>query len=73
MTWTEAATEAARLGFNAYRNPRGEVSPLLAPFSSRPGDWKIEGGLIVSPLGPRFVLLAARPEMFDTVPMPRPK
>lgn len=72
MTWTEAATEAAQFGFNAYRNARGEVHPLLAPHTSRPGDWKLEGGRIVSPLGPRFMLVMVRPETFDTVPLPRP-
>ena len=62
MTWTEAATAAAQHGFNAYRNSRGELQLLLGDFTSRPGDWKLEDGRIVSPLGPRFMLVMVRPE-----------
>ena len=74
MTWTEAATEASKYGFNAYRTPRGDVQPLLAPFASRPGDWSIDGGRIISPLGPRLPLLRVMPEPDPqaTILLPRP-
>jgi len=48
MTWTDASIEAMRFGFNAYRDEKGAVRPLVARYTSLPGDWIIVGARIAS-------------------------
>jgi len=48
MTWTDASIEAMKFGFNAYRDEKGAVRPLVARYTSLPGDWIIEGSRIAS-------------------------
>jgi hypothetical protein len=69
MTWTDASIEAMKFGFNAYRDEKGAVRPLVARYTSLPGDWIIEGARITStergphvpPDGFRLVMIVPPP------------
>jgi hypothetical protein len=61
MTWTDAALEALQQGLNAYRDEAGRVRMLDVPFTSRTGDWMVDGQQLVSTDPPcqRFELIVA--------------
>jgi hypothetical protein len=61
-----------RFGFNAYRDERGDVKQLVARYASRPGDWMIEGGRIVSTERGRHALPGGFPLVRIMPPPPGP-